>query len=54
MAHQLVAHPLGDSAITITFGSERSADLLRHVPGAEPFERQRKRAAGLEPHLGAG
>jgi KipI family sensor histidine kinase inhibitor len=26
-----VAHPLGDSAITISFGSERSADLLRRI-----------------------
>jgi len=34
MAHQLVAHPLGDSAITITFGSERSADVLRRVQAA--------------------
>ncbi len=25
------AHPLGDSAINITFGSERSTELLRHV-----------------------
>ena len=34
MAHQLVAHPLGDSAITITFGSDRSADVLRRVQAA--------------------
>jgi KipI family sensor histidine kinase inhibitor len=30
-AHQIVAHPLGDSAITIAFGSERSPELLRLV-----------------------
>lgn len=29
--HQLVAHPLGDSAINITFASERSPDLLRRI-----------------------
>ena len=30
-ANQLVAHPLGDSAINITFGSERSPELLRLI-----------------------
>jgi len=29
--HQPVAHPLGDSAINITFASERSPDLLRRI-----------------------
>ena len=28
------AHPLGDSAVTITFGSERSPDLLRRIHAA--------------------
>jgi KipI family sensor histidine kinase inhibitor len=28
---QLRAHPLGDSAVTITFGTERSANLLKQI-----------------------
>ena len=28
---QPLAHPLGDSAITIVFGNERSSDLLQHI-----------------------
>jgi KipI family sensor histidine kinase inhibitor len=31
---RLRAHPLGDSAVTIAFGTERSADLLRQVQSA--------------------
>ena len=34
MSHKIVAHPLGDSAINITFGNERSPDLLRRIHGA--------------------
>jgi KipI family sensor histidine kinase inhibitor len=31
---QLRAHPLGDSAVTITFGTERSANLLKQIHAA--------------------
>lgn len=31
---QLRAHPLGDSAVTITFGTERSAELLKRIQAA--------------------
>lgn len=31
MTHAPVAHPLGDSAITISFGSQRSVELLRRI-----------------------
>jgi KipI family sensor histidine kinase inhibitor len=31
---QLRAHPLGDTAVTITFGADRSAELLRQVHSA--------------------
>lgn len=31
---QLRAHPLGDSAVTITFGTERSATLLKRIHAA--------------------
>jgi KipI family sensor histidine kinase inhibitor len=31
---QLRAHPLGDSAVTITFGTERTAKLLRQIHAA--------------------
>ena len=34
MSHTIAAHPLGDSAVSITFGKERSADLLRRVHSA--------------------
>ncbi len=35
MSHtQLRAHPLGDTAVTITFGADRSAELLRQVHSA--------------------
>lgn len=34
MSHKLVAHPLGDSAINITFGQQRSPELLRRIHAA--------------------
>jgi len=34
MADTLRAHPLGDTAITITFGTERSVELLRRIQAA--------------------
>lgn len=34
MRQKLVAQPLGDSAITITFGTEKSEDLLREIQAA--------------------
>lgn len=33
-APPLRAHPLGDSAVTITFGTERSAELLKRIQAA--------------------
>ncbi len=30
-SYQLRAHPLGDAAITISFGNEKSPELLRHI-----------------------
>jgi KipI family sensor histidine kinase inhibitor len=44
--NQPVAHPLGDSAITITFGSARSPDLLRRIHAAA-----RALAAARIPHV---
>jgi KipI family sensor histidine kinase inhibitor len=34
LSQKVVAHPLGDSAINITFGIERSPDLLRRIHAA--------------------
>jgi 5-oxoprolinase (ATP-hydrolysing) subunit B len=46
LSNQPVAHPLGDSAITITFGSARSPDLLRRIHAAA-----RALAAARIPHV---